>query len=112
MRFTVSPLDRFYVQHQIPRMRCLFLLAGFLAASVLGGIKEREAASVFMRQANAAFSEGRPRDAVPLYQQALRIQPDRLAGHMNLGVTFHSMGNLGAAVESYHTVRHGSSVQC
>jgi len=67
-------------------------------------MKEREMANVHMRQANAAFSEGRHHDAIPLYKAALAVQPDRLAAHMNLGVTYHSLRELGSALDSYRTV--------
>ena len=59
---------------------------------------KRELAKQLFIQANDAAREGRYREAIPLYERALKLAPDVSALHRNLGVIFKKIGRCDKAL--------------
>jgi tetratricopeptide (TPR) repeat protein len=49
----------------------------------------------------ALFSQGKIKESIPLFTEALRLNPKHAEAHYNLGVALHNLGNLKEAVEHY-----------
>jgi tetratricopeptide (TPR) repeat protein len=48
-------------------------------------------------QAQILYRQGRPNDAIPVLESALKFEPDNAVGHYQLGVAYNLLGNLGRA---------------
>ena len=58
-------------------------------------------AEFYVELGDALRHNGKPGDAVPRYQQALKLNPDSLAGLLGLGRAFDAMGDLGPASDAF-----------
>lgn len=82
----------------------IFLVAGFMAVSLLSALpafadsdsdiksvrKERN----YIRNGNRLYDDGKYRDAVKCYEQALEINPSSAVGRFNLGLSQIRIGNV------------------
>ena len=55
----------------------------------------------YVELADAWISRGRPREAIPLYQEAVRRKPDSLAGLLGVGRALETSGQPTEAVEAF-----------
>ncbi len=58
-------------------------------------------AEFYIELGEALRHDGKPRDAVPRYREALRLKPDSLAGLLGLGRALDEMGDLAGALDAF-----------
>lgn len=78
----------------------LVILAASLPARALAGPAEEARAGVLFDQAEAAYQEGRFKDAIALLLEAQRLAPDAVL-HYNLARAYEGLGDLENALASY-----------
>jgi tetratricopeptide (TPR) repeat protein len=78
---------------------CLFGLPLLLALEASGQASSPEA---LYREADAAYDRGDVQQAIRLYEQLLKLQPDSVAARTNLGIALAHSGRFNDAVAQYH----------
>ena len=58
-------------------------------------------AEFYVELGDALRRNGKPGDAIPRYQEALRLKPDSLGGLLGLGRAFDATGNLAMALDAF-----------
>lgn len=78
----------------------LVALAAFLFVALPGSIRAQSAEEKY-NEASAAFDRGEIEQAIALYEQALKLQPDSVPMRTDLGVALARLGRYTEAISNY-----------
>jgi Flp pilus assembly protein TadD len=92
----------------VPRMWFTAYLFLFLSNLLLAQAANPDLASRLNREGMALLDQGRLKEAVDRFRQAIQSDPHNISAHNNLGVTLRRQGDFSGALSVFHAARKGS----